>query len=117
MCFSITATLNTKEDHLAVTSRISQDLDTWKNSIPELYCPEAPFRQHRMRFPVVKELAVRIRLLYHNLRICLARLTIHIARDERSKQMSEAKTDLMQSARSLVELTQFISLESYSPVW
>ncbi|EXJ56385.1 uncharacterized protein A1O5_12652, partial [Cladophialophora psammophila CBS 110553] len=115
--FSITATLNTEDDYLSYLACINHDLNAWRQSVPEIFRPEVPIRQHRMRHPVMKELALRSHLAYYNLRICLSRLTIHVTHDKGSQRRSEAKRDLMLAARSIVELMQFCALEPYSPVW
>lgn len=114
--FSTTATLNSADEHFSYMERIMEDLEAWKNSIPEDLRPGSPLRQHRMRRPHMQDLALRIHFSYYNLQICISRLTLHICVDQNSHRGSESKKCLLLAARYVIESTPYIPMEPYTPV-
>ncbi|KAK5049452.1 hypothetical protein LTR84_004381 [Exophiala bonariae] len=115
--FSISATLNSNEQYFSHVDHIKQDLQSWKDSIPERLRPGSSLRQHRSRDPHIQELAFRISFAYYNLQICIARLVLHICLDQRSLRRSESKRCLLTAARSIIESSPYIPIDPITPVW
>ncbi|KAK3640783.1 hypothetical protein LTR56_011660 [Elasticomyces elasticus] len=115
--FSTSATMCSKEEHFANLDRIEDDLQSWKDSVPIELRPGSPLKTHRMSFPHMQELALRIHFAYYNLQICMSRVSLHICPQEASSRRSDSKMCLLLAARSIIESTPFIAMEPFTPVW
>lgn len=114
--FSTTATLNSADEHFSYMECIMDDLEAWKDAIPEDLRPGSPLRRHRMRRPHMQDLALRIHFSYYNLQICMSRLTLHVCVDQSSHRGPESKKRLLLAARYVIESTPYIPMEPYTPV-
>ncbi|KAL1629747.1 hypothetical protein SLS56_005270 [Neofusicoccum ribis] len=115
--FSVTATLKSRDAYYQAIDSVRANLDLWKESLPEEFRPGQPFRRHSMQMPGSVMIAVRIRLAYYNVIITLARLTLHVGNGEPSERQSESVRMLLSAARSILDLTKYLDLEPYTPLW
>lgn len=115
--FSISATLNSKTAYDTGIEKIREQLEQWKDTIPEKFRPCNPIRPHQLGSPLLLAIAVRIHLMYYNLQIALSRLSLHTCGDILSERVSQSKMTLMSTARSIVDTTQFIAIEPFTSAW
>lgn len=114
--FSISATLSSTNTSRAAICMVNDDLERWRQSIPEPFRPGGSF--HPTRFPnhVSMRVALRVRLYYCCAVIAVSRISLHFE-DSHSRQQAESKMALMNAARDVVELTRYIDAEPYTPAW
>ncbi|KAF9885321.1 hypothetical protein FE257_013038 [Aspergillus nanangensis] len=115
--FSVSAALSPSHIYLKHATSILVELEDWKDTLPERFRPGSAIKLHLFNNPVSLTLAVKIRLWYHNLQIAIARLVLHISNGQPIAQQSESKWMLMCAARSIVELTHFMTIEPFTPCW
>ncbi|KXJ93625.1 hypothetical protein Micbo1qcDRAFT_38206 [Microdochium bolleyi] len=115
--FSVSATLNTVEERFLRMDRINEELKLWLGSIPESLRPGSSLQQYRASPQYMQEMALRIHFAYHNLRICISRMALHLCPNEGSLRRYENQKCLLLSARSVIELTYLIPISPFTPVW
>jgi hypothetical protein len=115
--FSVSATLNSKESYKAEISDIKGALERWRSSIPEIFRPGKSFRMQAFSKTILITVALRVHFLYYNLLIAVTRLEIHIGMDESLSFQAANETLLMDTARSILELTGYIDVGPYMPLW
>jgi hypothetical protein len=103
------------ERYNAEFGRIRNDLENWTKSIPEKYRPGLPIRSKYFTQPHLNFATIQAHFWYHNLRIAVSRLLIHVYGGQDCTAVAESKMIMMQAARSIIEATQFISLEASTP--
>ncbi|KAH9214474.1 fungal-specific transcription factor domain-containing protein [Leptodontidium sp. 2 PMI_412] len=115
--FSISATLNSADVTYANIDRISDELEDWRLSIPESFRPGEPFQMKHFPDHISMTVAVRIRYHYESVIIALSRMTLHVEGESSSPRRSACKTNLMNAARTVIELTRYIDTEAHAPIW
>ncbi|KAG4254691.1 hypothetical protein FPRO03_14174 [Fusarium proliferatum] len=89
-----------------------EELENWKDSIPESFRPGMPIRSHRLGKSHAVALAIQIRFCYHNVRIALSRVSISASTGDSENQM-RYKLSLTDSARAIIEVVHLIHLEPF----
>ncbi|PVH71762.1 hypothetical protein DL98DRAFT_434576, partial [Cadophora sp. DSE1049] len=115
--FSVSATLNSDEVYHDEIDRTHDMLREWKDLIPREYRPGKPNRIQYLENNITTAVKVRIFLLYYNLVTALSRLELHIGEGKYMERHSQSKAMLMESARSILEITQFIPIAPSTPTW
>lgn len=112
--FSISATRNSKSSHLSKIIEIENLLEQQRLAIPINFRPEEKVRLPAFSKPNEILFALRIRCHYHELQIALHRLKLHVTRNQIT-QSDRMMRSMMNSARSVAELTRLISIEPPTP--
>jgi len=114
--FSVSATLNSTEVYIQEIDRVVEKLGGWKDSIPEDFRPGQKIRPHWLGSRLLTSLALRINLMYYNMLIAISRLTLHV-KDMPIERQFRSKIILMEAARLILEITQFIVFEPFTSTW
>ncbi|PIG85557.1 hypothetical protein AARAC_007329 [Aspergillus arachidicola] len=109
--FSISATKNSKESYLTKITEFGKLLDKQRQAIPSLFRPGLKLRPHAFSSPCGIVAALRIHYHFHELKIALHRLKLHVTRDQRYSQQWPTLTEMMGSARAVIDLTRLIQQE------
>ncbi|KAH8693915.1 hypothetical protein BGW36DRAFT_212562 [Talaromyces proteolyticus] len=113
--FSISATTNSVPTYLSKITKIEQLLENQRQAIPIEFRPGEKLQIDVLQNYCEVIAALRIHYHYHELRIALCRLRVHIIGDQSSPQ-SFASRDMMESARAVIELTRTIYIEPFIPL-
>ena len=117
MLFSVTARMNSVEAYYAAIDMAGDDLERWRNSIPEQFRPGLPFRAQHFANSCTLQVALRIHYYYYSGVIALSRLTLNVGAANPGSRQSQSKKALMNAARVIIELTRYIDAEAYTPIW
>ncbi|KAL2840132.1 hypothetical protein BJX68DRAFT_258648 [Aspergillus pseudodeflectus] len=121
--FSISTTLVSPDTLHAAVDVYMDELEAWRMSIPEDFRPGAIF------FPpqniaennatsISISIVLRLNFHYYSAVIALSRLYLNLPRGKNSEQRStDCENALLAAASRIVELTKYIDLASYTPVW
>ncbi|KAH8200581.1 hypothetical protein TruAng_005233 [Truncatella angustata] len=114
MLFSVSATMKSTEQYYASIDEIKSDLNRWTGSIPPKFRPGMPFHSGTswMTF-----MSLRLHYMYHALVMSLCRLELHIGADADVLRINDTRKLLMDTARTIINLTTFIELKPYTPLW
>lgn len=114
--FTVTVAVN--PFHWDKIDLLKEELEKWRTSIPEPFRPGSTLKMRDMPSSTIK-IALRLQLFYYNALIAFSRVTAHIGADEPSnlERQNESKMSMMRCARSVLELTKFIDVETYTPSW
>lgn len=113
--FSISASLRSPELYQSTMDHIHGILEEWRQTIPAEFKPG-----DSMNFPLSAPLSVRLAALqihfsYYHIIIALERLALYLNRDGGEKaQMSKQR--LMNTARTIIELTKHIDIQPHVPI-
>lgn len=115
--FSITATLIPSITITATIDSLNGELERWKESIGEEFRPGTVLQQSGSLNSL--SVAVKIRLSYHyySAVIALARLKLSVTSRETNTSKLPREQVLLHASRSIVELTRYIDVETYTPIW
>jgi hypothetical protein len=79
--------------------------------------PGEPFRPRAFKDPCSMQVAMKIQFYYHSALIAMARLELHIGEKYPCERQHECKKRLMNSSRTIIELTTYVDVEAYTPIW
>lgn len=114
--FSITATLVAADVTQAAINTFFVELEHWRSSIPEEFRPGNSSDTLKFSDSNLMAVIVRVHYHYYSVVIALSRLSLNIQRGETSLSV-ESKKALLNAARVIVELTNYIDIEGYTPIW
>ncbi|KAI1845490.1 hypothetical protein JX266_008348 [Neoarthrinium moseri] len=114
MLFSASATMNTSEQYFDAVDLIKADIERWTGCIPEKFRPGMPFVAGNTWFTFM---LLRLHGVYHALVISLCRLELHVGADQQGPRMAKTRKLLMNTARTVLQLTTYIDLKPYTPLW
>ncbi|KAE8335992.1 hypothetical protein BDV24DRAFT_178872 [Aspergillus arachidicola] len=113
--FSISATNNSKTAYLAKINQLERLLEQQCRTIPPQFQPGTKLRPQTFLHPCEIAAALRVHYHYHELKIALHRLKLHVTRDQSSSQSPSGMIDMMKSARAVIDLTRVIYQEPSTP--
>ncbi|KOC09982.1 cell surface receptor/MFS transporter (FLVCR) [Aspergillus flavus AF70] len=113
--FSISATNNSKTAYLAKINQLERLLEQQCQTIPPQFRPGTKLRPQTFSHPCEIAAALRVHYHYHELKIALHRLKLHVTRDQSSSQSPADIIDMMKSARAVIDLTRVIYQEPSTP--
>ncbi|KAF2994322.1 hypothetical protein E8E14_001319 [Neopestalotiopsis sp. 37M] len=112
---------NPKTYYLATIDQLARELEAWRLSLPPDIRPGERFWQNASKGNLLVAPAIWIACLYNSLRLSLNRATLYLAADApevvSKSQQAESTKVLMETSRSTLELTTFIDVEPYTPLW
>ncbi|KAF2493354.1 hypothetical protein BU16DRAFT_528662 [Lophium mytilinum] len=121
--FSISVASNPISYFVNTISQLMEELEHWRMSIPISVRPGEQFRAHALPGPLSTTVALRVHLLYYNHVLALCRASLHInaeaSREDSAKSIrhSESKNLLVKASCAILELTPYIDVSPYTPVW
>lgn len=77
--------------------------------------PKEAIRLSELECPRIKIVALQTHYLYYNLIFAVERLSLHVDPEEKLDR-EDSKWELMNAARTVIELVSFIEIEPYMPV-
>ncbi|KAE8155672.1 hypothetical protein BDV40DRAFT_294157 [Aspergillus tamarii] len=113
--FSISATTNSKTAYLAKIKELERLLEQQCQIIPPQFQPGTKLRPQTFSHPCEIAAALRVHYHYHELKIALHRLKLHVTRDQASSQSPLDIIEMMNSARAVIDLTRVIYQEPSTP--
>ncbi|KAH6869509.1 fungal-specific transcription factor domain-containing protein [Thelonectria olida] len=114
--FSLTASTQPAASQLVVIDRIENNLEQWRQSIPVSFKPQEPLHKPSFVDPKTKGVALSTQYYYYHILISLERLRLHLGGDSGFRQQA-SKQKLLAAARTVIELTRFIDVEPYTPIF
>ncbi|OLN89025.1 putative transcriptional regulatory protein C530.05-like protein 10 [Colletotrichum chlorophyti] len=114
--FSVTASTRDKASLLTAIGRIRGMLDQWRQSIPQDFRPKEPLNRHRLADPHSKQAALSTQCYYFHLVIALERMSLQLE-EKGGLRQQDSRKELLQAARTIIELTRFIDVEPYTPIF
>ncbi|KAJ6124366.1 hypothetical protein N7471_011683, partial [Penicillium samsonianum] len=115
--FSISATLVPSSTILTTIDALNGELERWRKSIGKDFRPGNGFQQSGN----LDSLSIRLKLMlsyqYYSAVIALARIKLNVASWESDPSKLQAEQVLLHASRSIVELTRYIDVETYTPMW
>ncbi|KAE8376124.1 hypothetical protein BDV26DRAFT_282875 [Aspergillus bertholletiae] len=115
--FSISATNNSKTAYLVKINELETLLEQQCQAIPPPFQPGTKIRPQAFSHPCEIAAALRVHYHYHEIKIALHRLKLHVTRDQCSSHSASNMIDMMKSARAVIELTRVIYQEPSTPFY
>ncbi|KAI1390699.1 uncharacterized protein F4822DRAFT_161416 [Hypoxylon trugodes] len=119
--FSIAGTDDPKAHYLTIIDQCENELEQWRMSIPIDIRPGQPYQTHAIQGTLLRLAALRIHLFYNSFKLSLCRATLHLAANSShivsQARQSESTRIMMETSRSVLELTAFIDVEPSTPLW
>ncbi|KAK1149842.1 hypothetical protein N8T08_003398 [Aspergillus melleus] len=115
---SITSVTHPEATCYSTVKSLHAELGNWRSSIPVRFRPGEPIRPRQLPEPRAIAIALRTHYYYHYASLTLTWSLVHSGNNglDTNEQL-EVKTELMQTARSVLELTSFIEISPSTPVW
>ncbi|KAI1475620.1 hypothetical protein F4774DRAFT_396177 [Daldinia eschscholtzii] len=119
--FSISGTENPKTYYLSVIDQCETELEEWRMSIPANFRPSEPYQTHTLQNALHRTAALAVHLLYNSFKLSLCRATLYLAANTShvvsQARQAESTRSMMETSRSVLELTTFIDVEPVTPLW
>jgi hypothetical protein len=77
--------------------------------------PGHPIRPYAIKSPQMVDIGIRLHYLYHGTMLHLDRTALQLEEDLGDR--SELVTGIMRTARTVLELTKYIDVQPYTPIW
>lgn len=112
---------NSVSHYLAVIDQLNEELEKWRQSIPEALRPGGPVRHHELQ--ICRSVSLWMQYMYNIFRQHICRATLHLcgkgAAENAAKaaRQAEATAIMLQGSRSTLELTTFIDVLPSTPFW
>ncbi|KAF2021679.1 hypothetical protein BU24DRAFT_417317 [Aaosphaeria arxii CBS 175.79] len=113
--YSVSARGRTQRYYLDVVRRLKSELENWRASIPLNLQPGQPIRPHCIPTTLAMNICVKLHLLYYTTMLHLNRVLLQL--EDQPTNESEAVASVMRTARSILDVTQFIEVQPYTPLW
>ncbi|KAJ0419755.1 hypothetical protein BJY00DRAFT_285476 [Aspergillus carlsbadensis] len=97
---------------------LQSELQAWRDSIPSRFRPGEPLRPRLLLETHAVSIALRCHYYYHYAYQTLTWTLLHCENDGLDAgQLLDLRTELMQTARSMLELTSYIEISPSTPLW
>ncbi|KAM0276299.1 hypothetical protein ACHAQH_006888 [Verticillium albo-atrum] len=113
--FSISAAQKSPPVLQAAIVRVRALLEDWRAGIPAAFRPCEPANLEALTDASTRLAVLQTHYLYLGLIIAVERLTLHLDK-ERGATSQKSRVNLMNAARTIVDLSQYIELEPHVPV-
>ncbi|PLB48515.1 hypothetical protein P170DRAFT_511072 [Aspergillus steynii IBT 23096] len=116
--FSLSAAGNSSSYYLDRIQHLLEELESWKTSIPESYRPGEPLQARLMPGPVAVSVALHTQYYYYNALMTLSRTALYLGDGPKEMGLQlRMKRLLIDTACSILELTKYIEVASYTSLW
>ncbi|KAH6646395.1 hypothetical protein BKA67DRAFT_584174 [Truncatella angustata] len=116
LLFSLTASSKPAPSQLLVVDQVQTSLEQWRQSVPIQFRPQEAVHIPSFTDPKTKQAALSTHYYYYHLLMALERLTLHLEEGRGTRQQTSQRK-LMKAAQAVIELTRFIEIEPYTPVF
>lgn len=113
--FSTRSSLKSAEDCLCSIKHVRRGLEEWRLSVHVVFRPKEPIRLSEIGSPNMKMVGIQTHYLYYNLVFAVERLCLHVDPDEKLDR-EDSKWELMNAARTIIELVSFIEIKPHMPI-
>ncbi|KAJ5359707.1 uncharacterized protein N7496_012120 [Penicillium cataractarum] len=113
--FSISATNKSTAAYLVNIDELERLLEQQRQAIPRQFQPGTKLRPQAFSHPCGMLAALRVHYHYHELKIALHRLKLHVTRDHTTSQSQSTIINMMNSARAVIDATRAIYQEPSTP--
>lgn len=113
--YSVSVRGRTPEYYKATIARLRTELEVWRMTIPPTLRPGEPIRPHSIRTPQMMNVCVRLHHMYHITMLHLNRDALQLEAEPSSS--CEEITNVMCTSRAILELTKYIDVQPYTPLW
>ncbi|CAO2657982.1 Nn.00g072420.m01.CDS01 [Neocucurbitaria sp. VM-36] len=113
--YSVSVRGKSSEYYNSIIRNLKSELEAWRVTVPLPLQPGHPIRQHAILTPQLMDVRIRSHYLYHGTTLHLDRTKLQFAKEENER--SEIVTDIMKTARTVLELTKYIDVQPYTPLW
>ncbi|CAG9953533.1 unnamed protein product [Clonostachys rosea f. rosea IK726] len=114
--FSVSASLRPDSSYQSTMDQVRRMLEEWRQSIPIEFRPGDSSHFPKSAPVSTRLAALQLHFSYYNIVIGLERLTLHL--DQNGGYKSQlSKQRLMNTARTIIELTKYIEVQPYVPVF
>lgn len=96
--------------------QLEKRLEHHRLTIPVEFRPNDKLPNEYLMSPHTTMAAIRTHMHYHELRIALCRLKLHINRGQIDHQSVTTTTRMMDSARAVIQLTRMTRMEASTPL-
>lgn len=113
--YSVSVRDRPKSYHIVTLYSLKAELEAWAETIPITLQPGQPIRPHTTQTPQMIDICLRLHYLYHGTMLHLYRTAIQL--EAESTTHSDVVTGTMHTARTVLELTKYIDVQPYTPLW
>lgn len=108
--------------YLHTMSQLCQEVETWRESIPDNgFRPGGDVGPHHVQGAVERQVAIFLHYHYANIRLTISRARLHHLRKSKEPSANaegkEASKQILDTSRSILELTSLIEVEPYTNLW
>ncbi|KAK1147016.1 hypothetical protein N8T08_002344 [Aspergillus melleus] len=115
--FSISAMTHSVQSSRSSLSKIEEQVENWRMTVPVEFRPGCPVDLHRLPSLSAKTVILQTHFAYYALVIALSRLKLYLNSREPAAQFQEARCKLLNAARTVIEMTQYNEVASYTPLF
>ncbi|KAJ5197705.1 hypothetical protein N7449_008184 [Penicillium cf. viridicatum] len=113
--FSVTASTQPAASLLLAVDHTHRQLEDWRQSIPLIHRPREVLQRPFLADMGIKEIIIRTHFYYFHLIIALERMSLHLSPVK--QKADDSLHTMLNAATTVVELTRFIDVEPYTPVF
>ncbi|KAL4812201.1 fungal-specific transcription factor domain-containing protein [Aspergillus spinulosporus] len=121
--FTITSTPQSWRACRIAVKALQDELEKWRNSIPRRFRPGEPLRPRMLAETRALSIALRTHYYYRYAYLTLIWTLLHCGSEGKQTETAlgneelDLKTELMQTARGVLELTSYIEISPSTPIW
>lgn len=138
--YSVSVRGKSADYYSSTVNSLKSELEAWKTTIPTELQPGQPIRPHSSLPPPLTDVRTRLHYLYHGTVLHLDRTALHFSKEVsqfvmthftsqrlrprtnrtppmQAQARSELVTSIMCTARTILELTKYIEIQPYTPIW
>lgn len=108
------------EDHGAYLTLIDnkqRELEIWRDSIPRIFRPGSSLRPKAFTHAISASIALCLHIFYYNMIIVLSRLSLSACGAEDAERRTACVKSVIHAAFAILDLSDRIELEPYTPYW
>ncbi|KAH8660123.1 hypothetical protein BX600DRAFT_415102 [Xylariales sp. PMI_506] len=106
---------------LAAIDELYSELEVWRMSIPTHVRPGEHLLWHSPSIVAIRPMVIWTHYMYLSLRLILVRATLQLSAHSSGlisiSRIAETKKTLMSTSRAILELTTYIDVTPYTPLW
>lgn len=112
--FSVSVRGRPKAYYNTTIYNLKSELGAWAKTIPMELRPGQPIRPYTQTTQMI-DIGIRLHYLYHGTMLHLDRTALQM--EDGSDARSDLVDGIMRTARTVLELTKFIDMQPYTPIW
>lgn len=114
--FSVSVRDRSATYYIATVQSSKSELEAWKGTIPAELRPGLPIRPYTIQASqLMMDISIRLHYLYHVTQLHLDRTALQLETDPSIR--SEVASGIMSTTRTILELTKYVDMQPYTPLW